>query len=324
MHEGCAGRCAKPFAAQNAPAQGTNIFRVLVKTLLRASSPTGRSTSAAWVDVEGLRRGRGVVGDAIAAEEYLRAITPQRRVMARKSPSRFPGLDKCGASGRHDKMTEQFADLAVAARKGGLFQRAILVLGAALPVPRARHRPARAGRGDSASIRWRRRRRARKAERIGVIGRGGDLPSPPGLAAPLQPTRLREMLRTANISSVPILCRVSAERRARARSGAALKRPSPRPRRVPRGPVEGFSAGRGAVHDADKRNLPIAPCCNTSASSWGVRVMCRRTLCSWRRRCNPCELTRRIVDARDNAAGSARRSARRTAPCRSRRRRATS
>jgi hypothetical protein len=70
--------------------EGTNIFRVLVKTLLSAGIITERSIHiyAAWVDVEGLQaEGDAMVGDAIAADgiEYLRAINAKRRVIGQKA-----------------------------------------------------------------------------------------------------------------------------------------------------------------------------------------------------------------------------------------------
>jgi hypothetical protein len=62
----------------------TNVFRVLVKTLLHAGIVTERSRHvyAAWIDLEGVEaEGEAMVGDVIAAEgiEALRAINSQRR-----------------------------------------------------------------------------------------------------------------------------------------------------------------------------------------------------------------------------------------------------
>ena len=62
----------------------TNVFRVLVKTLMHAGIVTGRTRHiyAAWIDLEDLEaEGEGMVGDAIAAEgiEALRAINSARR-----------------------------------------------------------------------------------------------------------------------------------------------------------------------------------------------------------------------------------------------------
>jgi hypothetical protein len=75
---------------KNSLREGTNIFRVLVKTLLKAGIVTDRTIHvyAAWVDVEGLQaEGDAMVGDAIAAEgiEYLRAINAKRRVIGQKA-----------------------------------------------------------------------------------------------------------------------------------------------------------------------------------------------------------------------------------------------
>ena len=69
--------------------ESTNIFRVLVKTLLKAGIITPRTIHlyAAWVDTEALdAEGDTMVGDAIAAEgiEYLRAINAKRRAIGRK------------------------------------------------------------------------------------------------------------------------------------------------------------------------------------------------------------------------------------------------
>lgn len=70
--------------------QQTNIFRVLVKTLLGAGIITERTraTYAAWLDVEGLEVEKDfMIGDAIAAEgiEYLREINRGRRKIGQKA-----------------------------------------------------------------------------------------------------------------------------------------------------------------------------------------------------------------------------------------------
>jgi hypothetical protein len=75
---------------KNSLRDGTNIFRVLVKTLLSAGIITDRTIHiyAAWVDTDGLQaEGDAMVGDAIAAEgiEYLRAINAGRRVIGQKA-----------------------------------------------------------------------------------------------------------------------------------------------------------------------------------------------------------------------------------------------
>ncbi|MGE5270156.1 MAG: ferritin-like domain-containing protein [Thiohalocapsa sp.] len=69
--------------------EGTNIFRVLVKTLFKAGIITERTIHvyAAWLDTEELAaEGEAMVGDAIAAEgiEYLREINRARRVIGQK------------------------------------------------------------------------------------------------------------------------------------------------------------------------------------------------------------------------------------------------
>ncbi len=69
--------------------EGTNIFRVLVKTLFKAGIITDRTIHvyAAWLDTELLAaEGETMVGDAIAAEgiEYLREINRERRVIGQK------------------------------------------------------------------------------------------------------------------------------------------------------------------------------------------------------------------------------------------------
>jgi len=75
---------------KNSLREGTNIFRVLVKTLLKAGIITDRTMHiyAAWVDTDGLQaEGDTMVGDAIAAEgiEYLRAINAKRRAIGQKA-----------------------------------------------------------------------------------------------------------------------------------------------------------------------------------------------------------------------------------------------
>jgi hypothetical protein len=67
----------------------TNIFRVLVKTLLNAGIITERTRSiyAAWVDLKELEgEGDVMVGDAIAAEgiDYLRQVNAARKVIGQK------------------------------------------------------------------------------------------------------------------------------------------------------------------------------------------------------------------------------------------------
>ncbi len=68
---------------------GTNVFRVLTKTLLQAGIITDRTRHiyGAWVDMKELDgEGDYVVGDAIAADgiEFLRGINSQRRVIGQK------------------------------------------------------------------------------------------------------------------------------------------------------------------------------------------------------------------------------------------------
>ena len=75
---------------RNSLKQGTNIFRVLVKTLMGAGIVTERTraTYAAWVDVEGLEAEQDfMIGDAIAAEgvDYLREINRSRRKIGQKA-----------------------------------------------------------------------------------------------------------------------------------------------------------------------------------------------------------------------------------------------
>ncbi|QQS11574.1 MAG: ferritin-like domain-containing protein [Rhodospirillales bacterium] len=69
--------------------ESTNIFRVLVKTLLKAGIITERTRHVygAWVDMAELAgEGDYMVGDAIAADgiEYLREINRKRRVIGQK------------------------------------------------------------------------------------------------------------------------------------------------------------------------------------------------------------------------------------------------
>ena len=74
---------------KNSLKEGTNVFRVLVKTLLKAGIVTDRTIHiySAWVDTNELAaEGDGMIGDAIAADgiEYLRAINEKRRVIGQK------------------------------------------------------------------------------------------------------------------------------------------------------------------------------------------------------------------------------------------------
>src|SRR5947199_230885 len=69
--------------------ESTNIFRVLVKTLLKAGIITERTVHiySAWIDTDELgAEGDTMIGDAIAAEgiEYLREINRTRRVIGQK------------------------------------------------------------------------------------------------------------------------------------------------------------------------------------------------------------------------------------------------
>src|ERR1700676_4382926 len=69
---------------KNSLREGTNVFRVLVKTLLKPGIVTDRTIHiyAAWVDTDALEaEGDTMIGDAIAAEgiDYLRAINSKRR-----------------------------------------------------------------------------------------------------------------------------------------------------------------------------------------------------------------------------------------------------
>ncbi len=69
---------------KRAMAEGTNIFRVLVKTLFKAGIITDRTIHVydTWLDTEALE----AEGDAIAADgiEYLREINKKRRVIGQK------------------------------------------------------------------------------------------------------------------------------------------------------------------------------------------------------------------------------------------------
>lgn len=70
--------------------QGTSVFRVLVKTLLKAGIITERTRPiyAGWVDMKGLEaEGDETVGDAIAADAItlLRGINKDRRVIGQKT-----------------------------------------------------------------------------------------------------------------------------------------------------------------------------------------------------------------------------------------------
>ncbi|HTZ38235.1 MAG TPA: ferritin-like domain-containing protein [Stellaceae bacterium] len=74
---------------RNSLREGNNVFRVLVKTLLKAGIVTDRTIHiyAAWVDTDALEaEGDTMIGDAIAAEgiDYLRAINAKRRVIGQK------------------------------------------------------------------------------------------------------------------------------------------------------------------------------------------------------------------------------------------------
>ena len=74
---------------RNTLKEGTNIFRVLVKTLLGADIITDRTRQiyANWVDMEGLASEADfMVGDAIAADgiEMLREINKDRKVIGQK------------------------------------------------------------------------------------------------------------------------------------------------------------------------------------------------------------------------------------------------
>jgi hypothetical protein len=69
--------------------ESTNVFRVLVKTLVKSGFITERTQHvyAAWLDLGELRaEGETMIGDAIAAEgiEYLREINRKRRVIGQK------------------------------------------------------------------------------------------------------------------------------------------------------------------------------------------------------------------------------------------------
>lgn len=70
--------------------QGTNIFRVLTKTLVKAGIITERTRPiyAAWIDMDGLEaEGDEMIGDVIAAEgiDYLRRINAGRKVIGQKT-----------------------------------------------------------------------------------------------------------------------------------------------------------------------------------------------------------------------------------------------
>lgn len=68
--------------------EGTNIFRVLIKALLKAGIITDRTKDvyAAWVDMDELHRESDEVAGYDVAEatvEQLREINSQRRVMSK-------------------------------------------------------------------------------------------------------------------------------------------------------------------------------------------------------------------------------------------------
>jgi hypothetical protein len=72
--------------------ESTNIFRVLVKTLLKAGIITERTRHvyAAWLDMDELAgEGETMLGEAVAAEgiAYLREINRKRRVIGQKLPA---------------------------------------------------------------------------------------------------------------------------------------------------------------------------------------------------------------------------------------------
>jgi hypothetical protein len=72
--------------------QSTNIFRVLIKTLLKAGIITERTRHvyAAWLDMDELAgEGETMLGEAVAAEgiAYLREINRKRRVIGQKLPA---------------------------------------------------------------------------------------------------------------------------------------------------------------------------------------------------------------------------------------------
>ena len=74
---------------KRAMAEGTNIFRVLVKTLFKTGIITDRTIHVydTWLDTEALEvEGDAMVGDAVAADgiEYLREINKKRRVIGQK------------------------------------------------------------------------------------------------------------------------------------------------------------------------------------------------------------------------------------------------
>jgi len=83
VHEAFAG------GRKRAMAEGTNIFRVLVKTLFKTGIITDRTIHVydTWLDTEALEaEGDAMVGDAVAADgiEYLREINKKRRVIGQK------------------------------------------------------------------------------------------------------------------------------------------------------------------------------------------------------------------------------------------------
>ncbi len=85
--------CREVYTEEDRRAQflvSTNIFRVLVKTLLMAGIITERTSGiyAAWVDLKELEdEGEVMVGDAIAADgmDFLREINKDRKVIGQKT-----------------------------------------------------------------------------------------------------------------------------------------------------------------------------------------------------------------------------------------------
>ena len=74
---------------KNSMKESTNIFRVLVKTLMKAGIITDRTRHvySPWLDMDELAgEGDSMVGDAIAADgiEFLREINRKRRVIGQK------------------------------------------------------------------------------------------------------------------------------------------------------------------------------------------------------------------------------------------------
>ncbi len=74
---------------KNSMKESTNIFRVLVKTLLKAGIITERTRHvySPWLDMDELAgEGDSMIGDAVAAEgiDYLREINRKRRVIGQK------------------------------------------------------------------------------------------------------------------------------------------------------------------------------------------------------------------------------------------------